>query len=141
VSIQGRSTGSIVFFGGKKFLEFGVLLAPIFLACVKGIGKTSPSNIAGQDLLLFGKCLFAIFFKRFQQLYRIDIRLILCFETALTEMIVGNTEVLCVCPYLRFGFLIHGFLCCGSIRKCLPLTADLYGNGMVVQFFIRYIIG
>ncbi len=56
-------------------------------------------------------------------------------------MIVGDTEVLCVCPFLRFGFFIYGFLCCGSIRKCLPLTADLYGNGMVVQFFLRHIIG
>ena len=37
----------------------------------------------------------------------------------------------------RHRFSVQGFICGSSIRESLPLAIDFYGNGQLVQFFIR----
>ena len=52
-------------------------------------------------------------------------------------MVIGDAEVLCICPNLRLRFLIHGFLGCGGIGKRLPLTTDLNGYRVCVQSILN----
>ena len=76
-------------------------------------------------------------FQLFQQTNGIDICLELGFRTTFAQMLIGNTEVLCIAAQVSLVFLIGGFLGSIGIGEGLPPTIDLDGNRVFVQHFLK----
>ena len=86
---------------------------------------------------MFRACLLSGSFQLFQQTNGIDICLELGFRTAFAQMLIGNTEVLCIAAQVGLVFLIGGFLGSFGIGKGLPLAIDLNGNRVFIQHFLK----
>ncbi|SCG95185.1 Uncharacterised protein [uncultured Clostridium sp.] len=86
---------------------------------------------------MFRACLLSGNFQLFQQTNGIDICLELGFRTAFAQMLIGNTEVLCIAAQVGLVFLIGGFLGSFGIGEGLPLAIDLNGNRVFVQHFLK----
>ena len=86
---------------------------------------------------MFRACLLSGSFQLFQQTNGIDICLELGFRTAFAQMLIGNTEVLCIAAQVGLVFLIGGFLGSFGIGEGLPLAIDLNGNRVFVQHFLK----
>ena len=86
---------------------------------------------------MFRACLLSGSFQLFQQTNGIDICLELGFRTAFAQMLIGNTEVLCIAAQVGLVFLIGGFLGSFGIGEGLPLAVDLNGNRVFIQHFLK----
>ena len=86
---------------------------------------------------MFGACLLSGNFQLFQQTNGIDICLELGFWTAFTQMLISDTEVLCIAAQVSLVFLIGGFLGSFGIGEGLPLAVDLNGNRVFIQHFLK----
>ena len=105
VSVQRRASCCGIFLWGKGFVQFDELVCPVGLAFVKGICKTAPTNISGQDFLFFRCCLPTLKLQLLQQLDGIHIHTKLGLGTTHTQIIVCNAEVFCFGKLLgRFRF-------------------------------------
>jgi len=137
MGVEGGTSGGGVLLRGQQFLQLGIFLAPAFFRGFKGIRQTAPAHIAGKHLLLFRAGLLTGSLQLLQKLNGVDVCLKLDFRAALTQMVVGNMEILRVSANIGLVFLISGILGSGGIGKGLPLAVDLNRNGMFVQNFIQ----
>ena len=137
MGVEGRASGGGIFLRGQQLFQLGILGSPCRFLWVKSIRNTAPAHIAGKNLLLFGACLLSGSFQLFQQTNGINICLELGFWTAFTQMLIGNTEVLCIAAQVGLVFLIGGFFGSFGIGEGLPLAIDLNGNRVFVQHFLK----
>ena len=119
VSVQRGASRCGVFFGRKGRIEFRKLILPVVLCLVKGICKTTPTDVFRKDFLFFLCGLSAVKLQFFQKVDSIHVHAELCFCTAFAQVVVGDAEVV----QFRFGF------CYGRLCRQLRITlcfADLH---------------
>ena len=135
MGIQGGGSGRSVFLRRQQFFQFRKLGSPRRFVRVKGICQAAPAHIPGQHFLLFRCGLSGGFLQVFQQLNRCHIGLVLGLGAALTQMVVGNMEVLGITAQVVPVLLIGRPLGCPLVGEGLPIAVDRDGDP-VAQFRI-----
>ena len=130
VGIQSAGTSGCILVLGEQSFQFGILFCPVVLVRVKGIRQTTPSNILRKHFLLLGGGSTVFLLQLEQGADSCNVPGVFLFCTALAQMIVRNAEI---SSSFRHRFGIHGFVCGGCIRECLPFAVDLYRNRQLVQ--------
>ena len=125
--VQRGGAGGSVFLRGKRGVQLCKLVRPVWLILIERICQTAPSDIAGEDFLLFRTGLQAL---KLQLLQEMDSRHIcpkLCFCAADAEGIVGDVKILRVAVACRLEVSVSGLLRSGNAGKALPLAVN--GDG------------
>ena len=104
MGIQCGTSGCGVFLRGQSGLQRLVLLRPGSFVRIKGVGQAAPANVAGEDLLLLRGGASPLGFNGLEGLDGVQIRTELGLGAALTQMVVGDTEV----PRRRFFCRLFG---------------------------------
>ena len=95
MGVQGRGAGGSVFGLTEQPFEFLIFLFPICILRVKRLRKAAPAHIAGKNFLLLRRGGTLLRFHLLQSMNRRQIPAILGFGPALTQMVVGDVEILC----------------------------------------------